>query len=193
MTQKKKKVIYIHGRLGAGKTSTADGVAKVLGYDRMSAGYFFRKEAEERNMSLVELNQYIQGDPSVDIEVDQRQKEYINSHEEVVLDGRLGFYLAPETIFNVFLELGVEIAALRILSDKMENPDRKSETANDISKMVEDLKKRTELERRKLKQLYGIEDCFDKSHFDLVVDTRKHNLDEVVDIVIGEYKRWLEE
>ena len=189
----KKKIIYIHGRLGAGKTSTADRVAEVLGYSRMSAGYFFRKEAEERGMSLVELNQYIQKDPSVDIEVDQRQKSYIDSHENLVLDGRLGFYLAPDTIFNVFLDLEVEVAAQRILADRERNPSRKSETAIDFDEMVKDLKERAELERRKLEQLYGIKDCFDKDLFDLVVDTEVHNLEQVVEIVIEEYKKWLEE
>ncbi|MEX2054163.1 MAG: AAA family ATPase [Candidatus Colwellbacteria bacterium] len=189
----KKKIIYFHGHLGAGKTSTANRVAEILGYKRMSAGYFFRKEAEERGMSLVELNQYIQKDPSVDIEVDNRQKEYINSGEELVLDGRIGFYLAPGVIFNVFLDLDTQTAATRILSDKANNPDRQMETAKDTKDMMDDLEERTELERQKLEQFYGIKNCFDKSHFDLVVDTKKHSLDEVVQIVIDAYRGWLEE
>ncbi len=187
----KKKIIYLHGRLGAGKTSTADKVAESLGYERMSAGYFFRQEAEERNMSLVELNQYIQNDPSIDIQVDQRQKEYIESHNEIVFDGRLGFYLAPKTIFNIFLELAPEIAAQRILADRLNNPGRKTETAEDLETMIKDLEERTELERNKLEQLYGIKNCFDPDHFELVVDTELHNLEEVAGIVVDEFKKWL--
>jgi len=187
----KKHIIYIHGRLGAGKTSTADRIAEILKYDRMSAGYFFRQGAEEHGMSLVEFNQYIESDPATDIEVDQKQKEYMENHDKLVFDGRLGFYLMPKVIFNVFLELDSKIAAKRVWADKAENVGRRSERAQSLEEMAADLEKRAEVERRRLQQFYKIENCFDKSHFDLVVDTSKNNLEEVANIVIDAYKEWI--
>lgn len=186
----KKEVIYIHGRLGAGKSSTADRVADLLGYQRMSAGYFFREAADERDMTLVELNHYMQKDQSIDLEIDGKQKEYIENHNKLVLDGRIGFYLAPE-IFNVFLELDPRTAAERILNDMKTNRNRRVEEVKSVDEIVEDIKERADLERRKLENLYGVEDCFDKDHFDLIIDTKKNNLEEVADILIKEYRAWL--
>lgn len=189
----KKKIIYLHGNQGAGKTSTADLIAEKLGYSRMSVGSFFRQEAEERGMEFVEFNKQIKGELSVDLKIDKRQEEFIKANEEAVMDGRIGFYLAPGEIFNVFLKVKPEIAAERIFKDKQNNPSRKTEGAQTIEETLRGVEERKKAEKSRYKTLYDIEDPFAPEHFDLIVDTGENNMEEVASIIIDAYKKWLAE
>jgi len=67
--------ITIAGKLGSGKSSTANKVASVLGYTRASTGDFMRKMAEEKGMTLQELSTSAESDPSFDIKLDDYNKE----------------------------------------------------------------------------------------------------------------------
>lgn len=187
----KKNILYFHGQLGAGKTSTADRVAEKLNYERLSAGYFFRQEAEERDMSLVEFNEYIQKDQSIDLAIDAKQKQFLIENDNLVLDGRLGFYLMPGIIFSIFLDVNPVTAAKRILEDRKTNPTRKTELGSNLDEMVKNLEKRRTLEQEKLQKLYGIENVFDTGHFDLVVATDNMDLESVSDRVTQEYITWM--
>lgn len=51
---------------------------------------------------------------------------------------------------------------------------------------------RLESEQKRYWDLYKINNR-DLSQFNLVVDTEKNNLEEVVSIVLSEYKKWLED
>ena len=143
-------------------------------------------------MTMVELNQYIQDHEEMDFRIDGRQKEFIENNEEIVMDGRVGFYLAPGTIFNVFLDLDPRVAATRILADREDNHERKGEMAQTVDDMVLELQERARLEEGKLKNRYDLEGIFDPSNFDLVVDTGPNNLEQVVEIVRAEYEKWLQ-
>ena len=52
--------------------------------------------------------------------------------------------------------------------------------------------KRLTSEKKRYMELYGI-DHTDKNNFDLVIDTNKNNLQEVVQIIVSEYKKWIKE
>ncbi len=50
---------------------------------------------------------------------------------------------------------------------------------------------RFESEQKRYWDLYKINNT-DMSQFDLVIDTNKNNLEQVVDIIIADYKKWKE-
>ena len=52
----KKDIITICGGLGSGKSSTARGVAKELGFEHFSSGDFFRQVGLELGLSINDLN-----------------------------------------------------------------------------------------------------------------------------------------
>jgi cytidylate kinase len=56
---------------------------------------------------------------------------------------------------------------------------------------VKGIQERFKSERARYQQHYGITDYFDPKHFNLIIQTDTHPLDEVVEKVVAEYKNWL--
>lgn len=186
----KKEIITITGTLGSGKSSTADLVANELGYGRFSSGDFMRKIALDRGISVNELSIQAQTDDSIDKNIDEEVKR-AGGREQIVIDSRLAFHWIPES-FKVYLDLSPEIAKERILNNLKENELRRQSEGSATSEEIHaKIISRRESEKKRYKELYGIEDHTDKNNFDLVVDTNKNNLKEVVAIVVSEYKKWM--
>jgi cytidylate kinase len=188
----KKEIITICGSLGSGKSSTADLVAKELGFQRFSSGDFMRKIALEMNISLNELSIKAENDESIDKKIDEEVRK-AGEKEKIVIDSRLAFHWIPNS-FKIFLDLPPEIATQRILNDLKENPLRKqSENSSSSKEIYEKIILRLKSEKERYKELYGIEDYTNKNNFDLVIDTNKNNLEQVVNIIVAEYKKWTKE
>ncbi len=186
----KKEIIAITGTLGSGKSSTADLVAKDLGFKRFSSGDFMRKIALEMGISLNELNIIAQNDPSVDEKIDEEVRK-AGKMEKIVIDSRLAFHWIPNS-FKVYLDLPPEIAKDRILNNLKENALRKqSEDSSTSEQIYEKIISRLESEKKRYKELYGVNHT-DKNNYDLVIDTNKNNLEQVVAIILKEYKKWKE-
>ncbi len=187
----KKEIITLTGFPGSGKSSTADEVAKKLGYKRFSSGDFMRQIALDRGISLNELSIKAEKDKEVDISIDDAVKK-AGEMKEIVIDSRLAFHWIPES-FKVYLDLSPEIAKKRIENNLKTNKLRQESegqmSANEVSKKIIE---RFESEKKRYWNLYKI-DHADKNNFDLVINTNKNNLKQVVDIVVREYKKWKRE
>jgi CMP/dCMP kinase len=185
----RKEIITIAGAPGSGKSSTADLVAKELGFKRFSSGDFMRKVALERGMSLNELSIQAENDESIDRNIDEEVKR-TGKLDKIVLDSRLGFHWIPES-FKVYLDLPLEVAQERIWSNLKENKLRqRSERASSLEEVYQKITSRLESEKKRYLELYDI-DHTDKKNYNLVIDTNKNNLHEVVHIILEEYKKWL--
>ncbi len=188
----KKHIITIAGKLGSGKSSTAKKVAEILGYTHYSTGDFMRSIADKKGVSLGDLNIMGETDPSIDKELDDRNIE-IGNMENIVLDSRLGFHFIPKA-FKVFLDLDAETASERILKDKENNPNRSKEATGSFDSkesIINKITQRLTSERKRYKDLYGIEDHTSPSNFDLVINTKEIPLEEVSKMVVEEYNNWL--
>lgn len=188
----KKHIITIAGKLGSGKSSTAKKVANILDYTHYSTGDFMRSIADERKVSLGELSKMAETDMSIDKKLDDRNIE-IGNLENIVLDSRLGFHFIPNS-FKVFLELDPETASERILEDKKNNPNRNKESDGAFDSkesIIDKINHRLLSERKRYKDLYGIEDHTNHNNFDLAINTKEIPLEEVSKIIVGEYNNWL--
>lgn len=189
----KKEIITIAGANGGGKSSTAKKVAEQLGFRHFSSGDFMRKIAKENNITLEELAEIAEKEDWVDKKLDDYVKQ-VGSEKKAIIDSRLAFHFIPES-FKVYLDLDPKIAAERMLNDMKNNPARHFENKGEIESIEEMVKKsakRLASERKRYFDLYGIKDHKDKKNFDLIVDTQKNNLEQVVDIVVEKYKKWKE-
>lgn len=185
----KKEIIAITGTLGSGKSSTSDMVAEKLGFKRFSAGDFFRKIGLKLGISLNEVSKRAETDPVIDTMTDDEIKK-VREMKKVVIDSRLAFHWIPEA-FKVYLDLSPEIATKRISNNLKENSLRKqSENSSTPEEIHKKIVSRLESERKRYRELYGI-DHTDKNNFDLVIDTNRNNLEQVVDIIVSEYKKWM--
>jgi len=185
----KKEIITICGGLGSGKSSTAKGVAQVLGFEHFSSGDFFRKIALESGVSVNELNTKAEYNAEIDKKIDEEVKK-TGKLDKIVIDSRLAFHWIPNS-FKVYLDLPPEIAKGRILNSLKENPLRmQSEKVATLEEVYEKMKERFESEQKRYWNLYKINNT-DMSQFDLIIDTNKNNLERVVEIIVSEYKKWI--
>jgi len=184
----KKHIITISGFPGSGKSSTAKGVALRLGYEHFSSGDMFRKMAAERGLSIEEINFTAEKQKEIDFEVDKILTEMGKEKNDFVIDSRIAFHWIPSS-FKVFLDLDPRTAAERTFV-QIKKEGRTSQAGASIDEVYDNTLKRIESEQKRYKNLYNI-DVTDKTNFDLVVDTDIHNLEEVTDMVIAEYRKWL--
>ena len=186
----KKEIITIAGAPGSGKSSTADLVAKELGFKRFSSGDFMRKIALESNLSLNELSIEAEKDRTIDDKIDDEVKKMAEK-DKIVLDSRLAFHFIPNS-FKVFLDLPPEIAKDRIAHNlKINTLRQQSEHSTTPEEIYQKIIERLASEKKRYMELYGI-DHTNKNNYDLVINTNKNNLQEVVAIILSEYKNWIE-
>jgi CMP/dCMP kinase len=187
----KKEIITICGGLGSGKSSTANLVAQQLGFKRFSSGDFFRQVGIEMGLSITEINIKAETNPEIDYRIDEKLRN-MNNSEKIVIDSRTAFHWIPES-FKVYLKLPPEIAQERILNNLKENKLRQeSEDSSTLEEVYKHMKERFESEQKRYWNLYKINNT-DESRFDLVIDTNKNNLKEVVEIIVSEYRKWIKE
>lgn len=186
----KKEIITICGGLGSGKSSAAKGVANILGFKHFSSGDFFRQVGLELGLSVTETNIRAETDKKIDEMTDQKLRD-MNKENKLVIDSRTAFHWIPNS-FKVYLELPTEIAKERIFqnlkSNKLrEQSEQEAKTIDDVfNKMTE----RFSSEQKRYWDLYKIDNT-NKKQFDLIIDTNKNNLEQVVEIIVSEYKKWI--
>lgn len=186
----KKEIITICGGLGSGKSSTAKKVAEILGFQHFSSGDFFRQVGLELGLSINEINKRAETDPKIDEMTDQKLRD-MKDREKVVIDSRTAYHWIPES-FKIYLDLPQEIAKDRVLNSLKENKLRmESEQISSAEEAYEKMQERFLSEQKRYWTLYKINNT-DKNNFDLIIDTNKNNLEEVVNIIVTEYKKWVE-
>jgi cytidylate kinase len=185
----KQHIITIAGRPGSGKSSTGKAVAAALGYQHFSSGDLFRSLGKDRGIDVLQANLSAEDNDELDVLVDGRLREMGANQDHLVVDSRTAWHWMPNS-FKVFLDLDLKTAAERIL----ESIDGDRLTSEQIHHQPEKyevlLKHRLDSENRRYKMLYGIEP-HDKTNYDLVVNTATSSLDEVIKLVLEEYKKWL--
>jgi CMP/dCMP kinase len=188
---KRKHIITISGKPGSGKSSTADRVAELLGYTRHSSGDMVRRVLAREGMSLEEYNKKASDEHDLDDKVDEELRS-LRSAKDVVIDSRLGFYWIPES-FKVYLDLDLEVATARIFKDAVNNKKRSAagEGGTSLPDVARQVRERMESEQDRFRSLYGV-DPYSTRHFDLVIDTSRHDPQTVAITVFDIYREWID-
>jgi cytidylate kinase len=184
----KKTIITIAGSPGSGKSSTAKGVAKRLGYGHFSSGDLCRKIAGDKGLSIEEFNFAAEKRKELDFEVDALLRSMGQEKRDLVIDSRTAFHWIPDA-FKVYLKLDPRIGAERVFA-QIKNSGRISQMGSSVDEVYEITEKRMESEYKRFRELYGI-DITDRANYDLVVDTMAHGLEAVIEKVASEYEQWL--
>jgi cytidylate kinase len=184
----KKHIITIAGLPGSGKSSTAAGVARELGYEHFSSGDLFRKMAAERGISIEEMNFTAEKQKEIDRRVDAFLRTLGEQKQNIVIDSRIAFHWIPGS-FKVFLQLDLAVAAERIFA-QMNAGTRLSQDAASAGQVLENTLKRVESEKKRFSDLYEI-DFTDIKNYDLVVDTGVNDLSHVISIIIRAYTEFI--
>lgn len=190
MNSNKKEMITICGGLGSGKSTTANELAHILNYKRFSSGDLFRQIALDLNLSVLELNQKAETDKHIDFLVDQKLRD-LRSENKIIIDSRTAFHWIPES-FKVYLDLPPEIAKFRVLNSLKEDKNRqKTEQNTTFENVYIKMQERFNSEQKRYWDLYKIDNT-QKENFDLVIDTSKNDLNQVIQKILEEYQKWLQ-
>lgn len=167
--------ITIFGLAGTGKSSTTQKLATLLGYDFLSTGNMFREMAIEAGYSDLHKfeEEVCQKDPEHDRKLDARTKEYGETHDKFIFESRLAWYFIPDS-FKIMLVCGDQERFKR-MAERENKP---------IEQVVMETTHREESIYKRFKEYYNIDNINDTNHYDLVIDTEKNNLEQVVAIIL---------
>ena len=183
---KKKHIISLGGELASGKGTTSRVLMKRLNYGIYRNGDYFRELAKNMNMDVTTFNIYVENHPEIDRQIENSAAEYAKTHDNFIIDARLGWYAVPES-FKVYLKVDLDVAARRAFFDEAR---KDSEKFNTLEEQKADIQKRYKLEIERYWQLYQVRKE-DESNYDLVIDTTELTGEETADIIEKEYKKWL--
>jgi len=163
--------ITIGGPPGSGTTTIAARVAEALNYRYLYAGKVFREMAAEHGMTLEEFGARAEHDVSLDRAVDERMR--VLSTEDTVTEGRMSAFVVDSPDVRIWLDAPLGVRISRIM-------ERESLSEREASEMTV---RRQRCEDVRYRSIYGI-DIFDLSHYDLVINTEKWDVDGVHAIVM---------
>src|SRR5262245_9000956 len=144
--------IVINGDLGSGKSAVSVELARQLGLRRISVGDVYRRMAQERGMTALQLNLHAALDGQVDGYVDQLQRDIARSGEQLVVDSRLAWFFFTQA-FKVHLVTDQVVAANRALA----RPANEAEAYSSLDEAIERLRQRSDSERTRFIDRYGVD------------------------------------
>jgi predicted cytidylate kinase len=170
-------VITISGLPGSGKTTVAKLLEDKMGIPYVYSGDIFRKMADKYKMSLEEFGRYCENNKSIDEELDKNQLKLLKKGT-VILEGRIAGWIASRNKISstkIFIEADFDTRIHRIINrEEGEYNIRKQEISD-----------REKSEATRYKKFYGI-DIFDKSIYDLIIDSSNKTPEEIVEIILKE-------
>ncbi len=186
----KKRIITIAGRPGSGKSTTAKAIASKLGFEHFSSGDLFRAFGKQRGIDVLQTNLSAEQNAEVDYLVDNKLREIGAKEDQKVIDSRTAWHWIPIS-YKVFLDLDLMTGAQRILNNASSEKRANEHTPDDPATYARVLQQRLDSETRRYKALYGI-DPYNMANYDLVIDTAKNDIEQVVEQIIKGFQGWLE-
>lgn len=190
MSDFKNRIITISGEPASGKSTIIKELReyyKEQGYNIhiFSVGHEFRRIAQEKGLSIEELNEYMikRGniDKLIDSTVEQRGKE-INSklreNDIYIFDSRLAFYNIPDS-FSIRLTVDDKVAGERVFTD---NKRGEEDTYNTLEEAIEKTHNRKITEVERYKKRYGI-DLQNPDNYKLVIDTSFSTIEDIAKVI----------
>ena len=169
----------------SGKGTVSKLLAKELGYEIISIGDMKRKLAAEMWINIIEFNK-MWDDPEKSAEFDLKYEEYqknLKLTDNIILDSRLWFYAQPKA-FKILLDVDEEIAWERIFKDK-----RATDKNTTKKHAIAEVKERNSSDEERYKKLYDV-NVRDPNNYNLVIDTSDRTPQEVLQIILDEFKAY---
>jgi predicted cytidylate kinase len=171
------KNIVICGDVGTGTSTLSNGLAKKLGWQRISGGDFFRKWSRENYIPL--WNKMAIPD-NIEKKFDQEIFARMKKESNIIFDTHYGGWFARDMpdVFKILLVCAKDITTERIL--KREGSQREPK---------EEIEERRKQIRKKFKKLYSQDNYEDPKFFQLVIDTGKTSIEDTIKKAYEEFSK----
>src|SRR3989338_10295010 len=176
--------ITISGRIGTGKTTLANNLAKALGWKVLDGGKLFRRFAKEQGFHISEKHKI---PDELDKAFEERVKYILKNEKNEIIQSHLAGFSA-QGIPGVFKIL--------LICEDNEKEDKKSIRIDRImnrdlissEKAKEEIHLREEMDLAKYRKLYVKNDpnwvYWNPKYYDLIINTFDHNTEESLRIVL---------
>ncbi len=183
-------IISISGMPGSGKSTVAKILSRRLGMKRHYMGGMRREMARKKGMTIEQLNEVGEKEHWTDKEVDDFQRELGEKDDNFIIEGRTSFFLIPNS-FKVFLDVDSQVGAKRIYDDVMSNVSNRNESRyKNVGETEAAIKKRIDSDIRRYKKYHDGVDIYDRSHYDIVINTTNMTPEEVAQKIIDGAKEF---
>jgi len=166
------------GTPGSGKSTLGKDLAKHFNFKHYSGGDMRRAMAKDKGITLAQLNKIGETEDWTDVRVDKEIELIGKKQNDFVIDSRLAWHFIPDSI-KIFLDANEHLRAKRMLKRTVVG-----ESFTTVEEAMESNKKRIESDIKRYKKYYDL-DPFDKSNYDLVLDStgkdHSETLKEVLD------------
>ena len=139
----KKHIISLGGELASGKGTVSKILMEKLNFGIYRNGDYFRKLAKDMGMDVTTFNEYVMNHVEIDKQIENSASEYAKTHDNFIIDARLGWYAVPES-FKVYLKVDIDVAAKRAFFDELRKGTEKFAT---IEEQKADMQKRYKIEK----------------------------------------------
>jgi len=176
--------ITISGRIGTGKTTLANNLAKILYWKVLDGGRLFRKFAEEQGFHISQKDKI---PDELDKAFEERVRYILKNEKNEIIQSHLAGFSA-QGIPGVFKIL--------LICEDNEREDKKSIRIDRImnrdlissEKAKEEIHLREEMDLAKYRKLYVKNDpnwvYWDPKYYDLIINTFDHNAEESLKLVL---------
>lgn len=174
--------ITISGPPGSGKTTACATLSQRLGLEAVVFGRIFRDLAAEKHLTLSQLGEMAERDPSIDHMIDERILQMARTHDDLILESRLSAYMLTRhgiDAYKIYLTATPEVRMRRV-------GIREGETLEHATAVTLD---RQRSEAKRYKQWYGI-DIEDLSVYDMVLNTDDLSPEQVIDAILEGLDAW---
>lgn len=160
-------VITIGGPHGSGRSTIAKAVAERYGLRHFATGDVFRRIAQERGWSVLELDQ--KAEEEVDWEVDRQSKQAALAGR-IVFESDLAAWVNAatpgKTVIKIWLDATPETCGERIFNDEK---SRTSEKYPTVEEAIKAAKMRFEADKKRYMRHYNVNIV--KLAYDKIIDT----------------------
>ena len=164
-------IITIGGLAGTGTSTAAKNLSEKLNIPFISAGDVFRQLAKEHNMTVLEFNEFAEGNDEIDIALDKRQAEIAYQAENLIFEGRISAFFV-DADYRIWLQAPDNVRAERISYRE----DKSLDT------VIQEIKERTASEKKRYQEIHNIDiDNFDV--YDVVINTGTFDEQATLDII----------